>query len=737
MNNHGFHQRRTAGLMPASGGTVMGGPSGDDDDGSFVSPYSADVKTDTTVKEFSKDDHSINIKDKTVYPRPPPMSYGPALGPGAGPFGRVMAPGAGPFPKRSYPSGGTAMGGPSGDDEGQVFDMSMTADIHTNVNEYSKDDHSIDIKHTDVFPPPPEEFAPPFGGPYKRDWEPIEGGTAMGGPSGDDGGQTFSAPILVETNTNVDEHWEDNHSITLKHKDEYPAPPPAAFPLGGGPGPVIPEGGSLWRRAYSPDRTPGGTAMGGPSGYDGGQNVEMPTSVGVDTTVDEHHEDNHAIKIDDTDVHLPAHADHAIPHMPWMPYGEQQAAAGVPPSPAYEAPEPSMPESAPAPPQGHQAPPAFGAPHGEQTASDDTPECTSSVHEVVRTVTMTQYHHPEPTETGWMQPTSPDAYQTTEVPMAPTPWESGADADMPPSATTECSSMTTPEFTHSTAIMDYPSPTAVYPSPSDDYPGPSSGWPAPSSDYPMPSSEWPAPSSEYPVPSSVSPTSSSEYPMPSSEWPTPSPDYPSPSSDCTTSTSEYPGPSPVWPTTTSEYPTLSSVWPTTASSEYPSPSSDCTTSTSEYPGPSPVWPTTTSEYPSTSSECTTSTSEYPGPSSVWPTTTSEYPSTSSECTTSTSEYPSPMSSGPAYSTIPISVPMGTPTWSSYMTSVATPSWTTDTMMPTGVSPESSDCASSSMTATMAESPYPSSTMFMGAASRMSNGMVSAAAAFVGVLAFIL
>lgn len=466
---------QSRGLYPQPGGTAMGGPSGNDEDGGFTSPYSAHVHTHANVNEYSKDDHSIEVKDTDVYPPPPaPMPYGVAMAPGMGPFEAT---------KRSWPHGGTVIGGPSGDDEGQTFDMPITGNFHTdvnefnkddhsiklkdehvysppsfhppgvahgfrespnsapsddyhipaeafakrwgpevggtvmggpgggsgpdgfpgpieaggtamggpsgpddgvdfsagvtgnfhsNVNEYSHDDHSVDLKHTDVYPPPPPmEFGPPgFGTPFKRGWEPEEGATVMGGPSGDDGGQSFNMPITVDTHTGVNEHWEDDHSIDVKHKDVYP--PVVPF---GGPGPYMPEGGvTPFRRAYSPgspDRMEGGgTAMGGPSGEDDGINFGTPTNIGVDSNVNEHHEDNHAIKAESTDVHLP--------HMPWMPYHEVPA----PPQPivVHEHPVPAPP-----------SPPVV--------EHEEAPACAPQVHEVVRTVTKTQTQVVHPTET--------------------------------------------------------------------------------------------------------------------------------------------------------------------------------------------------------------------------------------------------------------------------------------------------------------------------------------------------
>lgn len=540
-----------------NGGTAMGGPSGDDSDGGFISPYSAKANIDSNVNEYSKDDHSVKVKDTHVHPPPPPVGYGVALGPGGGPFA-----------KRSYPNGGTAMGGPSGNDEGQVFNMPMTADIHTNVNdvnqddhhidvknkdvhpppvfapvvvhphphgfegpppgvhrggdhfhvpatsfgkrwgpenggtamggpsnghshggpvpggghnggtamggpsgdddginfstpntanihsnvnEFSKDDHSVDLKHKDVYPPPHHPafvHAPPF----KRGWAPEHGngGTAMGGPSGNDGGQTFSQPFTVDTNTNVNEAHKDDHSIDLKHKDVYPHPPVAPFapfPVRG-PGPVV---GGPFRRAYAPERESGGgnggTAMGGPSGDDDGVNFAQPNSVDVNANVNEHHEDNHAIKADTTDVHPPPAPYHEVPQMPWLHYPERPQPYVVPEHSytvarphAYQAEEPAphhAPHEAPSAPRSpptqeapapisehHETPMQQEAPpQAPQEEQEHTPQCAAQVHEVVHTVTKTQYKEVHPTHTVYQQVEASAApmehvAQSSAVPMA-------------------------------------------------------------------------------------------------------------------------------------------------------------------------------------------------------------------------------------------------------------------------------------------------------------------------------
>ncbi|OOQ84648.1 hypothetical protein PEBR_29393 [Penicillium brasilianum] len=471
---------QTRSHYPHVGGTALGGPSGNDGDGGFTG-FATSVNTKTDVDEYSKDDHSINIKDTDVYP----------------PVREVFGPGEGPFPKRSqYPHyGGTAIGGPSGDDEGQSFDMPFTANVKTTVDEYSKDDHSIKVKDTDVYPPPvwspagPPHSAHGFHGPpsglrqaanpnvehyhvpasaWEKRWgfeeEPeeaseegpeeyggtaiggpsgndgnygphgfagpiVSGGTAIGGPSGNDGGQSFSAPISVDVTTGVHEHYEDDHSIGIQHEDVYPHP---SFPIGGGPGPFIPQGGAPWRRAYSPDRVAGGgTALGGPSGDDGGISFGNPTSVGVDTNVNEHSEDNHAINVDSTHFHRPAAA---APHMPWMPYHEEAPIEHPGPVAVPEAETPKMASAPPAPPaapipevhEEQSAPPS--TPREDQDDNADVPQCAAQTHEVVHTVTETQYKEVHPTLTVYATPVVSQAVQTTAaVPMSATPEESYVD----------------------------------------------------------------------------------------------------------------------------------------------------------------------------------------------------------------------------------------------------------------------------------------------------------------------
>lgn len=318
-------------------------------DGAF-NPMPVSVHTHTNVDEFSKDDHSIKLKDKNVYPAPAmPIPYGVAMAPGMGPFSKAEPK---TEPKRSWPHGGTAIGGPSGNDEGQVFNMPITGNFYTNVDEKSKDDHSIKLKDEHIYAPvhppvahPPPEFvhspSPPFGRPgfreakqnapehyhvpaeaFEKRWGPEEGGTAIGGPgggerpfdgpagfpypvqaggtviggpSGEDDGIDFDNGVHANFHTNVNENYQDDHSIDLKHTDIYPPPPPVEF----GP----PGFGSPFKRGWEPEQ--GGTAIGGPSGNDGGQEFNMPITVNTHTDVDESYKDDHSIDIKNKEVNHP------------------------------------------------------------------------------------------------------------------------------------------------------------------------------------------------------------------------------------------------------------------------------------------------------------------------------------------------------------------------------------------------------------------------------------------------
>jgi hypothetical protein len=91
----------------------------------------------------------------------------------------------------------------------------------------------------------------------------------------------------------------------------------------------------------------------------------------------------------------------------------------------------------------------------------------------------------------------------------------------------------------------------------------------------------------------------------------------------------------------------------------------------------------------------------------------------------------PLSQAASFSMIPVHVPMTTPS-SAGAYSMATPSGTHGLNMPTDVSAEHKASPSSSAWASASHG-----VMFQGAAPRLSGGIVSVAAAVMGVLAFII
>lgn len=590
-----------------------------------------------------------------------------------GPFGKG---------KRGGAPGGTAIGGPSGNDEGQSFDMSVTGVFNTEVEDENKDDHSIDIKDKNIYAPPPVVLHPPphFSGPsrggynphaaFGKRFGPHAGGTAIGGPSGNDGGQSFSAPTNIKTSTDVSEHNEDDHSIGLKHEDIY-AHPFGPFrrsenhgPAGHGGAPPAghfephpeshfaphteshyephsephyephpephfenhpephyenhpephyaphyspsykphyephttfeteltelknnnngPAAGSIafGRRAYAP--TPetsvgGGTAIGGPSGNDGGSSFSAPTDIGVSTDVNEHNEDNHAIEGEFTHVHPGASPEHA------------------------------------------------------REEHVEAPQCAAQVHEVVHTVTKTQYKTAEATHVVY-QPAP--AFEHDPTPANAPHHPDGADVYAP-----------------SGPAPSSPANDPHHPVGADAY--------APS--RPAPS----GPDAEHP-PYAIPPTDNlipAHVPMAA---PTPG------------TSAGYSG----W---------AQPSGPAESYGSFPKPSS----------GGAPY-------------------GSYPKPSVG----ANPYPASAP----APSDY---AAQRPSYSKIAVHVPMATP--ASYGAfSQATPSNSMGKMIPSGVSAEQKASPSSSASASVSHG-----VMFEGGAARLSGGIVSAAAAVMGVLAFIL
>ncbi|KAJ5895065.1 hypothetical protein N7495_006756 [Penicillium taxi] len=887
------------------GGTAIGGPSGDDEGQSFNLPITGVFNTEVT--EINKDDHSIKVKDKNInapvvisHPGPefvhgpetgyrtasgddakpehfhvPATEYGKrwdefggtAIGGPSGGDGDNFDEGHGDASPPPYVGGGTALGGPSGDDEGISFGAPVNVGINTKVKEYSKDDHSINLKHEDIWykrdwdprdgtpfggPNGLDEFgdAAPYesegGAPSRDESHPgnhpdVVGGTAIGGPSGNDGGQSFNMPISIETNTDIKEKYQDDHSIDIKHEEVY-APPH----FGGGPGPYVPEGGILPfdrravrnpaptadRVAEGPGGGGGGTAEGGPSGDDDGIDFNDPENLGISTDVDEKHQDNHAIKIDDTDIHAPQPVYAEVPEMPWMSYPSQPkqpqpeapkphahitpkppVAEPAPPAPAPEEPEtpkeawsapPAPPAPAVAPPseapqeskeewtappapaaappseapqepkEAWSAPPAPVVEEAHVTPEPQTPPCTTRTEEILLTVTRTAHKQVHPTETVYAElvpshavetapsvavpvanePAAKVVESTAAVPppaAAPTPFDespgsssswspASAPTDAwssPPAPTDSWSSAPTPTETPFQAPKEEwsatptgswssaPTSTDAWSSP----PAPTDSWssaPAPTeTPFQAPKEEWSAtptgswsstPTSANAWSSAPTPTETA-FQAPKEEW----------SATPTGSWSSTPTPTDSWssnPTSAdawSSAPTPADSWsststPTEAWSSAPTPTETA------FQAPKEEWSATPTGSWSSTPTPADSWSSTPAPTDAWTSPAASSPIPTPETPSSESE--APLSPSAAWSMVPVNVP----TSSMVSMVMATPSASMAAMVPNGVSPDPSSFAG----------PSPSSiAVFKGAATHVTGGIVSVAAAVVGVLAFIL
>ncbi|KAL4983386.1 hypothetical protein BDW68DRAFT_35111 [Aspergillus falconensis] len=406
---HGHHKRVAGG----PGGSVIGGPSGDDIGNAFgaatVNSFSSEVN------EAYKDDHSVDI-DKTTIVKPHHHRRGDN------------------FPE--VPVKPTVIGGPSGDDIGNVADIPTLNEFASSVTESYVDDHSVDVdkntivkphwrrQHGSVLDGPGgddvgsaaflanvNEFSSSFTGKYKDDHSvdidkttiikpdshhgkehPASGfhhppkhearggpATVIGGPSGDDIGNVADIPTVNSFTSTFDGKYQDDHSVDLDKTFI-----------------VNPHRARALRPGHDDEET---TVIGGPSGNDVGNGFAAASVNTVDSETNESVDDDHSVKIDETEVITPG-GDHIHPIKPHPEdHGTEQPVVH---SGAQE-----------------PAPPA-PAPHEWESESDS--ECTK-VHQVVHTVTSTRTAVETATHTVWPQPAHSEAQQSTsnQYPGAGTP----------------------------------------------------------------------------------------------------------------------------------------------------------------------------------------------------------------------------------------------------------------------------------------------------------------------------
>ncbi|GFF23639.1 hypothetical protein IFM58399_00369 [Aspergillus lentulus] len=250
----GVHKRGDGSL------TFFDGPAGDD--GGNSAGFEFDSAYSSVVEDWVKDDHSVDIKNTVITPPPPPFHPHPPHPPVPG------------FRKRGDPSV-TLVGGPSGNDGGNSAEIEFDSSYSSGVKDAYKDAHSVDVDNHIVKPAP-------VPGSYKRD-----GGdtTFIGGPSGDDGGNSASFEFDSSYASSVKDWYKDDHSVDIKNHVVQPPPVP-------GPGFRKREGGDI-------------TFIGGPSGDDGGNSASFEFVNSYASSVKDAYKDDHSVDIKNTVIHPP------------------------------------------------------------------------------------------------------------------------------------------------------------------------------------------------------------------------------------------------------------------------------------------------------------------------------------------------------------------------------------------------------------------------------------------------
>lgn len=200
--------------------TVIGGPSGDDGGNNVAVEFAGSYNSG--VKDRYKDDHSVNLKNTVVAHAPP---HPPVRG----------------SHKRHHPAV-TVIGGPSGDDGGNSAEIEFDSSYASAVEDWYKDDHSHDVENHII--------TPPVHG-FRRRGDPSV--TLVGGPSGNDGGNSVEFEFDSSYASVVKDAYKDDHSVGIENHITHPPPAPGFRKRGDGDTTVI----------------------GGPSGNDGGNSAEI------------------------------------------------------------------------------------------------------------------------------------------------------------------------------------------------------------------------------------------------------------------------------------------------------------------------------------------------------------------------------------------------------------------------------------------------------------------------------
>ncbi|KAE8392431.1 hypothetical protein BDV23DRAFT_170950 [Aspergillus alliaceus] len=270
---HEAHGRRYA-------PTVVGGPHsvdiGNEADLDFMNAFKSDVNS------YNEDNHSVKI-DKTTHivnippPPPPPFHHGPPHGPPHGDghgHGRRDRHGKGPVT--------SVVDGPHTVDVGNAAEFGFKSELKSEVSDYHKDDHSVDIKKTTdikVLPPPhePHSHGPPRHDHERRDRHGNGPDTVVGGPHGVDVGNAAGFASKNAFSSDVNSFNEDDHSVDIDKATDIKILSPPHPPHHGPP--------------YGHER---GVDVGNANAYDEENSAEFRTtvaniddhSVGIDETTD-------------------------------------------------------------------------------------------------------------------------------------------------------------------------------------------------------------------------------------------------------------------------------------------------------------------------------------------------------------------------------------------------------------------------------------------------------------------
>ncbi|KAH1738338.1 hypothetical protein KXX09_004540, partial [Aspergillus fumigatus] len=224
--------------------TVIGGPSGDDGGNNVAVEFAGSYNSG--VKDRYKDDHSVNLKNTVVAHAPP---HPPVRG----------------SHKRHHPAV-TVIGGPSGDDGGNSAEIEFDSSYASAVEDWYKDDHSHDVENHII--------TPPVHG-FRRRGDPSV--TLVGGPSGNDGGNSVEFEFDSSYASVVKDAYKDDHSVGIENHITHPPPAPGFRKRGDGDTTVI----------------------GGPSGNDGGNSAEIEFDSSYNSAVKDAYTDDHSVDIDD------------------------------------------------------------------------------------------------------------------------------------------------------------------------------------------------------------------------------------------------------------------------------------------------------------------------------------------------------------------------------------------------------------------------------------------------------